>query len=222
MKPWQKLTDIMGDANIADEMSKKYKGTVLAITDYDSGRVTYAVYNGIDGEHEYHRLKDKQGYPIKLSIDTQYDVWIPDPPKGMYNTKEGAVYFYRKPFRQHKRGLGEGTACVEKLGAVIGAELSHNYFEGLIFDVLEDEKVRSVTLATAFKLAELRNSAAINRTFAICLHPHKETGYALFYEKYMIGEIDEEVIRLGNPAFKQEIIDTQHTWCPNHKIEVMQ
>ena len=33
MKPWQKLTDIMGDANIADEMSKKYKGTVLAITD---------------------------------------------------------------------------------------------------------------------------------------------------------------------------------------------
>jgi len=223
MKPWQRLTDIKGDANILDEMYKKYKGTILGISDPEDPTFTpkYAYYTGVSNDHDYHYLKDQTGNNISLSVDTNYEVFIPDPPRGMYNTTNGAVLFYRKPFRQHKRGLGEGTAAIERLHNLVTIGQTKNHFEAYIFDVLYDQQIRGRTLEKCFELANEFGSAAVNREFAISLHTQNTTGYQLYYENRLLGDITKDEILLGNSLFYQEIIDRQHTWCPNHKVRIM-
>jgi len=223
MKPWQRLTDIIGDLAIIDEMSKKYRNTILGISNPEDKtyRPKYAWYSGINNDQTYHMLKDKDGNKIQLATHTDYEVFIPDPPRGMYNTKCGAVLFYRKPFRQHKRGLGDGTAAVERLDQVVIGNLPRNYFESYIFDVLEDSLNRRIPLDHAFQLAQDKGTAAVTRTFAIALSTSSPHGYDLYYENYLIGRMDDKHVTVCNPVFYQEVLDTQHEWCPDHIIEVI-
>jgi len=223
MKPWQRLTDIFGLHQIAEEMSKKYKGTILGIDDPEDPtfKTVYGYYQGINNDGNFHLLKDKQGNKIQLSIDTNFEVFIPDPQRGMYNTTKGAVLFYRKPFRQHKRGLGEGTAMIETLESTIIKNGLNNWFETYIYDVLEGMKYRTIDLVDAFKHTDTYGSSAITRNFAMSLHTVKPTGYNLYYENRLIGDITEDTILLGDDLFYQEIIDSKDTWCPNHKVRIM-
>jgi len=223
MKPWQRLTDIKGEQNILDEMYKKYKGTILGISDPEDPtfKPKYGYYNGTDTDQQFHYLKDQTGDRMSLSVDTNYEVFIPDPPRGMYNTINGAVLFYRKPFRQHKRGLGDGTAMIERLHGTIAPAIQRNWFESYIFDVLYDQQIRGRTIEKCFEMADEFGSAAVNREFAISLHTQKESGYQLYYENRLLGDITKDEILLGNGLFYQEIIDRQHTWCPNHKVRIM-
>ena len=153
MKPWQRLTDIFGQHQITEEMSKKYKGTILGISDPEDPtfKTVYGYYSGINNTGDFHILKDKEGNRIQLSVDTNFEVFIPDPPRGMYNTTKGAILFYREPFRQHKRGLGIGTAMIETLESTITTKGVHiNWFETYIYDVLKEMKYRTIDLVDAF------------------------------------------------------------------------
>jgi len=223
MKPWQRLTDIFGQDQIVEEMYKKYRGTVLGISDPDDPtfKTVYGYYNGINDNGDFHILRDRKGNKMQLSVNTHYEVFIPDPPRGMYNTKMGAVLFYRKPFRQHKRGLGDGTAMIELLDNTIRKSGVKNWFESHIFEVLDGMKSRTIALVDAFKYADTYGSSAITRDFALSLHTVKPTGYHLYYENRLIGDITENTIILGNDLFYQEIIDNQDTWCPNHYVRIM-
>jgi len=223
MKPWQRLTDIFGQHQITEEMSKKYRGTILGISDPDDPtfKTIYGYYHGINDNGDFHILKDKESNRMQLSVDTNFEVFIPDPPRGMYNTKMGAVLFYRKPFRQHKRGLGDGTAMIELLDNTIRKGDIRNWFESYIYDVLHDQQIRGRTLGKCFELTNEFGSAAINREFAMSLHTVQPTGYHLYYENRLIGDITEDTIMLGSDLFYQEVIDSQDTWCPNHKVRIM-
>jgi len=226
MKPWQRLTDIIGDHNIIDEMSKKYKNTVLGVTDPTAKmyKPSYGWYVGISNDGAYHKMRNKNGDSYQLSVDTEYEVFIPDPPRGMYNTSHGVAQFYRKPFRQHKRGLGEGTAQIQMLSSVIIPEMGGNYLEQLVFDVLEEADVNekfSLSENRTWELIHNKGEIALDRTFVVALHAHKAEGYQLYYETHLIGEVTKDKILLGNPAFLQEVLDTRKTWCPNHTVEVM-
>lgn len=223
MKPWQRLTDIFGQHQIVEEMSKKYRGTVLGISDPEDQtfKTVYGYYYGINDTNDFHILRDKEGNRMLLSVDTNFEVFIPDPPRGMYNTKNGAVLFYRKPFRQHKRGLGDGTAMIELLDNTIHKDKTRSWFDSYIYDVLEGTKYRTIPLTEAFKHTDECGSSAITRNFAMSLHTIKPIGYHLYYENRLIGDINEDTITLGDDLFYQEIIDSQHTWCPNHKVRIM-
>ena len=100
MKTWQDLTDMLGAGDIESEMSKKYKGTLLKIKHKE--KTFHAYYLGYDGNFKF---KDFNGVDINLSINTDIQVTIPAPQKGLYNTPSGVVHLQRSPYRQYKRGL---------------------------------------------------------------------------------------------------------------------
>ena len=90
-----------------------------------------------------------------------------------------------------------------------------------IRDRLEGMQYRTISLTNAFKHTDTYGSSAITRDFAMSLHTIKPTGYHLYYENRLIGDITEDTIMLGDDLFYQEIVDSQHNWCPNHKVRIM-
>jgi len=108
MKQWQNLTDMFkDDDDVSDEMIKKYKNTVLGIK---IPTVTvFATFVGF-ADNGMFLFKTKEQHTIKLSNDTEAEIFIPNPEKGLYNSPKGALFFQRHPKRQWKRGLnGENT-----------------------------------------------------------------------------------------------------------------
>lgn len=224
MESWQNLTDIIGDYQINQEMKKKYQNTILGIFDPlgESRNVTYGWYvDCATEENPYHTMQTKLGHSFKLAQETNYEIFIPNPTRGMYNTEMGVVLFYRLPFRQYKKGLSDNSCMVELLEDKILKINPRNHFNKTIFDILNEcEEGRSYSLnEETWKLIEEKGALALNKSFSITLHKIQSTGFQLYYENFLIGEITKEKILLKNPIFLQEILDTKYIWCPNHSIE---
>ena len=196
---------MFGDDECIVEVGKKFKYTVLGIT--DSGKTHYAKYTGYSSTNERHILEDRNGYKIQLGNNTQTQVFIPDPKRGVYNTPDGAVLFFRQPFRQHKRGLYSETAFILPFKQVFYQRI--NFFDHNIFDVLENQNQKPLTFLEAADICNNVASAAIDRHFSMSLSHIDEKNYSLFYEFSYIGQVNVETkeIFIHVPTFKQELFD---------------
>jgi len=215
MKQWQKLTDMIGFGDIVDEMTKKYKGTILGVN--QGTKCIYGRYNQYSPDEKVFRFRDKHNNNFHLVSDTDTEVFIPSPEKGLYNTMEnGAVYFMRNPMRQWKRGLNDQNTLLYAVNkhCTYGAINVFDSFWDYVVEPLPDLAIKD-----ALKIASNDGSAAINRTYGVVAHPSKDSGFVLLHHLYQIGEINDEKITVLNPIFRQEIMDTKNDWCPNHYVE---
>jgi len=81
MKQWQNLTDMLKNQDVFDEMSKKYKNTILGIK--TNVKSIYATFIGNDDMFVF---RDEHGQQLKIADNTDMEIFIPNPEKGLYNT----------------------------------------------------------------------------------------------------------------------------------------
>ena len=219
MKQWQNLTDMFkDDDDVSEEMIKKYKNTILGIK---TPTVTvFATFVGF-ADNGMFLFKTKEQHTIKLSKDTEAEIFIPNPEKGLYNSPKGALFFQRHPKRQWKRGLnGENTQIFSVHidfipNTMLGNGNSFNYNWPF---VLEEEGTKLLSMEEAKKQADSVGSAAINRTYGLVAHPTEQSGYVLLHNRYQIGVVQDNKIKIENNIFRQEVLDTQKSWCPNYEV----
>lgn len=223
MKQWQKLTDMFKSADVKEEMSKKYRNTILGITLEDDKTVfmTFTGYND-----NFFCFSSKEGQQIKLSEETLFEVFIPNPEKGLYNSQYGVIFFKRKPIRQWKRGLNKDNAEIVNLERALRTEdqlgiEGTNQFDSYWDSVTNQQQNEPVSLDVALTIiteSTTTHSWAINRTYGVMAHPQKPEGFILLHHMFHVGEIVGNEILVANKIFKQEILDTQAEWCPNYKV----
>lgn len=223
MKQWQNLTDMFKIADVKDEMHKKYKNTILGIT-LDDNKTIFMIFIGYD-DNGYFCFKDLSGRETKLAEDTHFQVFIPNPEKGLYNSPNGLLFFQRKPLRQWKRGLNKENASIHNIEKALRNENmigigGSNYFDSYWPYVTSTQDNASTTLDVALTMCteESYNSYAINRTYGIVAHPQKPEGFILLHHTFHVGEVVGNEILVANKIFKQEILDTQAEWCHNYKV----
>ncbi|NTV78939.1 MAG: hypothetical protein HGA25_07375, partial [Clostridiales bacterium] len=179
MKNWQNLTDMSDDLNIIDEMIKKYKNTILGIR--HNNKTHYAKYDGYNSKTQMFGFTMKNGDNISVAKDTDTEIFIPNPEKGLYNTQQGAIFFCRNPLRQWKRGLCDANVIlisINKRNLSNPWMFKTNTFAESWEDVLiESEYPGNIYLDNALEIANIVGSAAINRTYGVVLHPTNSTGY---------------------------------------------
>lgn len=223
MNIWSNLTDLFNDNDIVNEMSKKYRNTVLALK--KDKRETYATYKGFEGFHEF---RDENDVALRLAVNTDCQVTIPIIQRGLYNTKTGAVFASRIPYRQYRKGLSKESIQICTLsdfafrnGAFNGNQ-PVNRFGILIFDVLNRKDI-TYKLEEALQMLSKYGSVAMTRDFGIAL-PHTDMvgDVALWMGCYHIGAIDtkSKTIHVINTVFHQEVLDSMHTWC-NQEYKVI-
>jgi hypothetical protein len=216
MKLWQKLTDLFDNQGVQQEMLKRYKDTILSIV--VGSKVVYGMYRGMNDEN-MHLFRDANHNTILLADDTEYDVFVPRFTPGAYNTEKGVVFVTTNPARQWKRGLCSNNTEIIPLQCSFSNTLRANQFSQHIYEVLDESKQRFVSLDEARDKATEIGSYAINREFSVCLNPVEDTDTLyLFYKHCIIGTVDGNTITLLNPVFKQEVLDTQRSWCPNYGV----
>lgn len=219
MSIWSNLTDLFKDGDdIAGEMVKKYRGTILAIK--NAKQVVYARYRGCNDFHVFHDANDIE---LKLTHDTSCEVTIPQLDRGLYNTSKGAVYVKRNPFRQYKKGLSKDTHHITSISQYAfnspNADL-YNYFDTFAYEALLN-KDNECDLDAAFEGLEKYGAVAMNRQFALALsHRTATQDPYLWMNCYPIGTVNREnrTITVLNQTFLQEILDTRYKWCPNYVV----
>lgn len=217
MKPWQDLTDMFTDSEMIDEMSKKYKNTYLRII--NDGVSSLALYCGFDDDG-FHRFKDRHGSILKIKHETEVQIKLWNPRRGLYNTSNGVVVFTRSPFRQFRRGINHESGKIHTLQRYILGAGHANLLNDLIYELFSARNDRTTPLAEAIEKVQKTNEWAINREFAVTLN-HLTTDperYSLFYEQYYIGYVKGKEIFLEAPEFTQEILDTQAEWAPDYIV----
>lgn len=208
MKAWQNLTHMATDGDCAAEMKKKFYGTIMGIQAKDSNKPVYAKYTGYNADWKHHFYTEDDN-KIILNQDTETEVFIPDPKRGLYNTYLGVGLFQRLPFRQHKRGLYNETAIVILLRRILLGQYTHNAFDETIYNVLDKDLQRPCSLGSACMHAVEHKSWAMDRSFCVSQSHLDEKGFSIFYEATYIGQVYPEstTIRIDNPLFEQELHD---------------
>lgn len=219
--PWQTLTHMFTEQTMADEMVKKFKGTVMQLIGEQNLFATYQGY-GTDtvAKELYHIFETKNGETIRIFHNTDTEVLIPNPRRGLYNTQKGVVLFYRLPFRQHKRGLYNETAYIGLVQNKIFQHMNPNRFSQHIYDVLDKEQQVHVNLDEAKEKCNSNFIYALNRDFGLLLHPNKESGYALIYEDCYVGDVEDKTINVKNKLFYQETIDALPKIGPDYSVRL--
>lgn len=220
--PWQQLTDMFTRDDMCTEMNKKFRNTIMCLT--IDNKKHYCQYNGYKthGGKVVHLFSDEEECQITVNHDTEVEVTIPNPRRGLYNTTTGLVLFQRLPFRQHKRGLYNETASIIKINDVMaGIGLAgKNRFYDHIFEVLDASCQKPLALDLAKDGCDKFGSVAINREFGLTLHPKKDQDFALLYEDCYVGEVIDKTILVKNPIFHQEVIDSYEEWAPNYSVRL--
>ena len=210
MKAWQNLTHMFNSADCCVEMKKKFGGTILGIKTKENQKPIYCKYHRYNDNYQ-HQFITENDDRVVLNPDTEAEVFIPDPPRGMYNTENGVVEFFRLPYRQHRRGLCEDTAQIVQFKHVVTSNMIGNYNEFFphIFSVLNKQLQEPMPLSIATKKAEEFTSYAANRQFVVSLSHTQPEGFSLFYETSYIGQIDPNTytIKVEESLFKQELLD---------------
>ena len=117
--------------DIVNEMTKKYRETWLKL-DYD-GKSLLAFYRYYD--NGYHYFRDETGGELRLAMDTDADISIFMPRRGLYNTKVGVVFFVRNPFRQYRRGISKDSASATRLYYILSGHEVYNELQYHIWDI---------------------------------------------------------------------------------------
>lgn len=201
MKSWQNLTHLFDTNAVIEEMQKKYRDTLLQIN--INGRPHYATYRGFDGD--YHVFEDHLKTPLKIHHETDIEVVIVFPKKGLYNTSRGMVMFTRKPHRQYRKGISEDSCTILPVLRTLFGPSTNNLWT-YIHEIMSSSYPKTVREA----LDSLKNfgSVALNRQFGISLPVCNDTEkYPVYYYQNIVGYIKDNTIHIANSAFHQEFID---------------
>lgn len=216
---WKNLTDMFTNEDIVSEMTKKYRETWLKL-DYD-GKSLLAYYRYFD--QGYHYFRDEQGGEIRLSMDTDADISIFMPRRGLYNTKVGVVFFVRNPFRQYRRGISKDSASATRLYYILHGHEVYNELQYHIWDIAKKELQAPMSLDEGLQVLKEKGDVALSREFAISLNHLNDdpTATSLFYEDVYVGSIKDNKIKVITPILYQEVIDNSHIWGKNYTVELV-
>jgi hypothetical protein len=229
MNSFQKLTDMTELADVISEMSKKYYKCFVCIENPQTGEQTYSRYQEYDHDKKAF-IFISDGNALYIPFDTELDIYVPKLRRGLYNINGLCMYVRQIPARQYKRGLNPDNFLICPLYKYIFGGTHINEFYNWCKDVLSTPQ-KNCTLDDAIDALvghEDKNikpipAIAINRDFALM---HSATGisvddgYDLWYHASFVGKVfpENRVIKVHNPVFFQEILDTQIKWCPNYMV----
>lgn len=216
-KPWQDLTDMFDQGQCIDEMVKKYKGTYLRISTPNSRFL--AQYQGWNGDK--HIFYDSNNQAISLAVDTEYNVSIWMPRRGLYNTtRKGMHLLLRLPFRQFRRGVSKESAIATPMNLLMLGSQPSNALENQVYDIADRRLQLEVTLDEAIDKAKQFGSWAINRSFGVILNffDKEEDTYILMYEDIPVARVVGHEIRVSESMFKQELIEDVQAWAPTYTV----
>lgn len=219
---WQNLTHMFRQDEQIKEMNKKYTNTILKIE--LGNRPIYAKYRGsaydkTDNKYK-HMFIQENGQDIILAQETEFEVSIPNPRRGLYNTPAGAVFVKRLPRRQFRHGLSEDCIDITHINGKLAYKDFSNQYGTFIYQILKVENQLIKTYQEAKKLANTFGSAAINREFGVALSTMTPNELYLLFEDEVIGYITDQHISLQNPAFFQEVQEAQEDWAADHNISL--
>lgn len=218
-RAWKNLTDMFTNEDIASEMGKKYRETWLKLD--HGGKSLLVFYRFYD--NGYHYFKDEQGGEIRLSMDTDADISIFMPRRGLYNTKFGVVFFVRNPYRQYRRGISKDSASSTRLYYILSGHDVYNELHQHIWDIAKREMQVSLSLEQGLQVLKEKADVALSREFAVSLnHLSDDTdAFSLFYEDTYIGQIKDNKIKIITPVFYQEVLDNSHIWGQQYTVELV-
>lgn len=216
---WKNLTDMFTNEDIASEMSKKYRDTWLKLD--HSGKSLLVYYRFFD--NGYHNFKDEQGGEIRLSMDTDADVSIFMPRRGLYNTKFGVVFFVRNPYRQYRRGISKDSASSTRLYYILNGHEVYNELGMHIWDIAKRELQTPLSLTEGLQVVKEKGDIALTREFAVSLNHLTDDAeaFSLFYEDIYVGQIKDNKIQVVTPVFYQEVLDNSHIWGQQYTVELV-
>jgi hypothetical protein len=218
-RAWTNLTDMFNQDDIVAEMTKKYRDTWLKLTVNNKSFLAYYKYY----EAGYHYFKDEQGGDIRLTMDTDIDINIFMPRRGLYNTKHGVVFFVRNPFRQYRRGISKDSASATRLYYILNGHEVYNEMPQHIWDIAKKELQEPMSLDEGLQILKEKGDVALSREFAISLNHLNDdpTTTSLFYEDVYIGSIKDNKIKVITPILYQEVIDNSHIWGKHYTVELV-
>jgi len=223
---WQKLTNLTGSEDVKQEMSKKYRNTILKLVTSNK-KTFYAKYSGVtrNGLHLFHDLHDNE---IKIAPDTDVDVRIWYPKRGLYNIEYNGinrfVYFSRTANRQYRRGINQDNSRLY--------DPLHRLFE-FQPDIFGIQQLKQIADNT-------REYRHLDEVLPKLLDPDNNTvGYAfnnrwgvsgpvtankdmchLWLHQYIVADIQDNNITFENPIFIQELLDEKGTnWFGGYHIK---
>lgn len=224
MTIWSQLTNLDNPEDIKSEMTKKYRNTILKIV--NDKHVTYARYTGVD-KAGYHVFRDLYDNEIKLSKDTDVDIRIWYPRRGLYNIESNGikrfVYFARTANRQYRRGINEdNTNIIDPCFS--NFSLDTGFYGIQILCQIAENKHDYRHLDEILKLlkAEDNNilSYAINDRWGVSAPITNEADkYPVYlYRRHVANIIGDEIV-FNNKIFIQELIDEKNKdWYGGYSV----
>lgn len=224
---WEELTDMSDVVPASQEMSKKYRDTLLGIKKTGEKEIFYGfLTNAYADNYIFQGSKTT----LKVSaMDETVEVFVPKVPTGCYTSvrQKGLCVLSYLPHRQWKKGLcKQNTDITNVFNYYSKFGVPENIFNKVIMDIVENQGLQQQrTLDEVFTFLDKNNqftSVHINRDFGLStnLTDMDENKYYLFHERYLIGYVlrKEQKIVVENIIFMQEVIDSQSSWCPNYKV----
>lgn len=221
---WQALTNLHNDGDVNAEMVKKYRNTILKIK---SGQDTiYARYSG-QSKDGYHIFADLFDQTIKIAKNTDMDVSVWFPRKGLYNVisePNRFVFFRRTATRQYRKGVSEDSCKVYDpvLKQISG---THSlYGMNVLLDIAKKrEVVRHLDEACLLVQDKVSNtvSVAINYRWGVSASTTQDDSICLLwlYDK-AVATIKNGKITFVNPTFIQELLDEEDkSWYTGYGIQ---
>lgn len=223
---WSQLTNLDKTEEIQQEMTKKYRNTILKIVDGNS--VVYGKFAGY-GRGGYYMFNDLHGNNIQLAPNTDVDVRIWYPKRGLYNVEypahDGFVYYARTANRQYRRGINEeNTQIYNPPIHGFSVENTHTFSLTTLAQIAAnsrkyrhlDEMIKNLDDPNTRLL-----SYAINDRWGISL-PLNTTvpnTYDIWLYNVKVGQIKNNTIKVNETAFLQELLDEHNTdWYAGYAI----
>lgn len=223
---WSQLTNLNNTEEIQHEMTKKYQNTILKIIDANS--VIYGKFTGVNCDG-YYVFLDLYGNAIQLTTNTNVNVRIWYPKRGLYNIEQPShnsfIYYARTANRQYRRGINEeNTRIFNPTIQAYEEEPIPNFNQNLLGQIAAnsrkyrhlDEIIKDLNDPNTKLL-----SYAINTRWGISL-PLETTDpntYDLWLYTSRVGHIKNNDINITETTFIQELLDEHNTdWYAGYAI----
>ncbi len=225
---WQELTDMESLPEAVNEMTKRYKDTVLCLANkHVPNKVVCVSYEHFTGGTFYFISPNGNEYKIGFN-DLDLDVFVPKPRTGCYTSykHKTLVVLTTLPHRQWKRGLcKQNTYIVNAVDFLRKGNYTSNIFGNTIQDILEDKSLQDTrTIAQAIIMLSkgYYKGVSLTRDFGVTLNffDQDNNKLFLFHHNNIIGhvKIKEKVIVVENDIFLQEVLDTKQQWAADFGV----
>jgi len=221
---WSKLTNLDNPDDVNQEMSKKYKNTILKLV--HNKHTIYAKYTG-QNKKGYHTFMDLMGNTIQIAYDTEVDVRIWYPQRGLYNvTTQGArhfVYFARTAYRQYRLGINEENTSIYDPALIWSAGMYRdcsldnlNQIANKTYDMRHLDEVIVKILDPESDLI----GYALNQRWGISAAlTDKKNKFPLWLYNKHVADIEGNQIKFYDKSFMQELLDEPNKdWMVGYDI----